>query len=69
MTRRTGIVVWDSGFGLSAAAAAAAIRSAAASLPDGGDEPRWPGQSHREPGRTPKKRDWEFRDRKGRPGR
>ena len=66
MTWRTGIVVWGSGIGL---AAAAAIQSAAARLPDGCDEPRWPGQNHREPGRTPKKRDWEFRDRKGRRGR
>lgn len=67
MIRRSGVVLCGSAVGL--IAATAVIRQAAEHMSDDGAEPRWPGQNHREPGRSPKTRDWEFRSRKGRRSR
>lgn len=67
MTRRLGVVLCGSAVGLMATTAI--IRNAAEHMSDDRAEPRWPGQNHREPGRTPKTRDWEFRSRKGRRSR
>jgi hypothetical protein len=47
------------------AAATAAVAAAGERHLQGSDEPRWPGKIHRELGRAPKVRDWEFRGRKG----
>lgn len=47
------------------AAATASIAAAGERHLKGTDEPRWPGRIHRELGRTPKVKDWEFRGRKG----
>jgi hypothetical protein len=47
------------------AAATAAVAAAGERHLKGTDEPRWPGRIHRELGKTPGIKDWEFRGRKG----
>lgn len=47
------------------AAATAAVAAAGERHLKGTDEPRWPGRIHRELGKTPRVKDWEFRGRKG----
>ncbi|MGU3588648.1 hypothetical protein [Methylobacterium brachiatum] len=47
------------------AAAAAAIAAAGERHLKGTDELRWPGRIHRELGKKPRIKDWEFRGRKG----
>jgi hypothetical protein len=47
------------------AAATAAVAAAGERHLHGSDEPRWPGKIHRELGKAPKIKDWDFRGRKG----